>query len=176
MEPMYYIGLDVHKRKISYCVKDSGGKIYAEGSLPSMRMDLDHWMKTLPQPWSAAMEATMFTGWIRSPQAARSCTESGTPLDAASHRGSKKEKRPHRCQQDLRLPALRFLAGVLHGPDRDSRAATDAAIPQPAGPADGANENQDQFTADGSGSELQQATATQGRLLLGTAGAQSRYR
>ena len=25
MESMYYIGLDVHKRKISYCVKDSGG-------------------------------------------------------------------------------------------------------------------------------------------------------
>ena len=62
MEPMYYIGLDVHKRKISYCVKDSGGKIYAEGSLPATRIDLDHWLKTLPQPWSAAMEATMFTG------------------------------------------------------------------------------------------------------------------
>jgi hypothetical protein len=30
MEPMYYVGLDVHKRKISDCVKDSGGKIYAE--------------------------------------------------------------------------------------------------------------------------------------------------
>jgi hypothetical protein len=27
MEPMYYIGLDVHKRKISYCVKDNSGKI-----------------------------------------------------------------------------------------------------------------------------------------------------
>jgi len=26
MELMYYIGLDVHKQKISYCVKDSGGK------------------------------------------------------------------------------------------------------------------------------------------------------
>ena len=24
---MYYIGLDVHKRKISYCVKDSSGKV-----------------------------------------------------------------------------------------------------------------------------------------------------
>src|ERR1700739_1801602 len=24
---MYYIGLDVHKQKISYCVKDSSGKI-----------------------------------------------------------------------------------------------------------------------------------------------------
>jgi hypothetical protein len=32
IEPMYYIGLDVHKRKISYCVKDSSGKVYAEGS------------------------------------------------------------------------------------------------------------------------------------------------
>jgi transposase len=64
MEPMYYIGLDVHKRKISYCVKDRGGKLYGEGSLPATRLDLDHWMKALPQPWSAALEATMFTGWI----------------------------------------------------------------------------------------------------------------
>jgi len=23
MQPMYYIGLDVHKQKISYCVKDA---------------------------------------------------------------------------------------------------------------------------------------------------------
>jgi len=64
MEPMYYIGLDVHKRKISYCVKDSSGKVFAEGLLPATRLDLDLWMKTLAQPWSAAMEANMFTGWI----------------------------------------------------------------------------------------------------------------
>jgi hypothetical protein len=31
---MYYIGLDVHKRIISYCVKDSSGKIHSEGSIP----------------------------------------------------------------------------------------------------------------------------------------------
>jgi hypothetical protein len=61
---MYYIGLDVHMRTISYCVKDSSGKVSSEGSFPATRLDLDHWMKTLPQPWSAAMEATMFTGWI----------------------------------------------------------------------------------------------------------------
>jgi hypothetical protein len=61
---MYYIGLDVHKQKISYCVKDSSGKIYAEGWIPATRFDLDRWMKTLPQPWSAALEATMFSGWI----------------------------------------------------------------------------------------------------------------
>src|SRR5689334_19797496 len=64
MEPMYYIGLDVHKKKISYCVKDRSGAMHSEGSIPSTRCDLDRWMKTLPQPWSAAMEATLFTGWI----------------------------------------------------------------------------------------------------------------
>jgi transposase len=64
MEPMYYIGLDVHKRKISYCVKDSSGKLHSEGSIPATRFDLDRWRKALPQPWSAAMEATMFSGWI----------------------------------------------------------------------------------------------------------------
>jgi len=64
MEPMYYIGLDVHKRKISYCVKDGGGQVHGEGSISATRVDLDHWMRSLPQPWSAAMEATMFTRWI----------------------------------------------------------------------------------------------------------------
>ena len=64
MGPMYYIGLDVHKQKISYCVKDVGGRIHVEGWIPATRFDLDRWMKTLPQPWSAALEATMFSGWI----------------------------------------------------------------------------------------------------------------
>jgi transposase len=64
MQPMYYIGLDVHKRTISYCVKDGSGAMHAEGTLPATRGDLDRWMKTLPQPWTAAMEATVFTGWI----------------------------------------------------------------------------------------------------------------
>jgi transposase len=64
MEPRYYIGVDVHKRQISYGVKDASGKLHAEGSLSATRLDLDHWRRSLPQPWSAAMEATMFTGWI----------------------------------------------------------------------------------------------------------------
>ncbi|MGB8473348.1 MAG: IS110 family transposase [Candidatus Acidiferrum sp.] len=64
MEPIYYIGLDVHKRIVSYCVKDDSGATHAEGAIPATRLDLDLWMKTLPQPWTAAMEATMFTGWI----------------------------------------------------------------------------------------------------------------
>jgi hypothetical protein len=52
------------QRKISYWVKDGSGTIYAEGSIAATRLDLDCWIKTLPQPWTAAMEATVFTGWI----------------------------------------------------------------------------------------------------------------
>ena len=30
---MYYIGLDVHKKTISFCVKDAAGKIHLEGKI-----------------------------------------------------------------------------------------------------------------------------------------------
>ena len=62
MQSMYYIGLDVHKKTISYCVKDGSGRVHAEGTIAATRCDLDHWLKALPQPWTAAMEATIFTG------------------------------------------------------------------------------------------------------------------
>jgi transposase len=61
---MYYIGLDVHKKSISFCVKDASGQIQQEGKVGATRLQLDSWMKTLPQPWTVAMEATIFTGWI----------------------------------------------------------------------------------------------------------------
>jgi transposase len=61
---MYYIGLDVHKKTISYCVKDASGRICQEGKVGATRWELDIWIKTLSQPWTVAMEATIFTGWI----------------------------------------------------------------------------------------------------------------
>ena len=61
---MYYVGLDVHKKTISYRVKDGSGIVHAEGAISATRWDPDSWMETLPQPWTAAMEATIFTGWI----------------------------------------------------------------------------------------------------------------
>src|SRR5580693_256706 len=61
---MYYIGLDVHKKTISYCVKDAAGCVHREGKLGSTRHELDAWIATLPQPRTIAMEATIFTGWI----------------------------------------------------------------------------------------------------------------
>src|SRR6202795_399198 len=61
---MSYIALDVHKKTISYCVKDVSGRIQQEGKVGSTRRELDCWMKTLPQPWTVAMEGTIFSGWI----------------------------------------------------------------------------------------------------------------
>jgi transposase len=61
---MYYIGLDVHKKTISYCVKDASGQVHQEGKVGATRRELDSWIKTFPQPRTMAMEATIFTGWI----------------------------------------------------------------------------------------------------------------
>jgi hypothetical protein len=38
---MYYIGLDVHKKTISYCVKDASGQVQQEGKIGSTRRELD---------------------------------------------------------------------------------------------------------------------------------------
>jgi hypothetical protein len=58
---MYYIGLDVPKKTISYCVKDVSGRIQQEGKVGSTRRKLNCWMKTLPQPWAVPMEPTIFS-------------------------------------------------------------------------------------------------------------------
>jgi hypothetical protein len=64
MTSMNYIGLDVQKKTIGYGVKDVSGRIQQEGKGGWTRRKLDCWMKTLPQPWSAAMEATIFSDQI----------------------------------------------------------------------------------------------------------------
>ena len=97
---------------------------------------------------------------LRSSEATCRGIEGGASIDAASHRGSEKEERPHRCREDMRLLALRFSAGVLHGPHGDSRAATHTALSEPAGATDDTDENQNQHTADGSGREPQQAATS----------------
>ena len=135
MNSMYYIGLDVHKKTISYCVKDVSGQIHSEGTIPATRPDLDTWMKTLPQPWTAAMEATIFTGWIYDhllPHAA--ALKVAHPLMLRAIAAAKKKNDRIDARQDRRLPALRFSSGVLHGFDRDPRAAAHAAVSEPAGP------------------------------------------
>ena len=64
MMNMHYVGLDIHKKTISYCVRQADGSIVQEGSLAASRQALNVWMDEVPKPCMAGMEATMFTGWV----------------------------------------------------------------------------------------------------------------
>jgi transposase len=60
----HYVGLDVHKKTISYCVRQADGTIVREGTIGATREALTSLMQSLPQPWAAGLEATMFSAWI----------------------------------------------------------------------------------------------------------------
>lgn len=64
MKKLYYIGLDIHKRIIAYCIKELDGKVVDEGKISADRESLNEWVRSLPGPWIGAMEATIFTGWV----------------------------------------------------------------------------------------------------------------
>jgi transposase len=46
---MYFIGLDVHKRTISYCVKDAAGRVFQEGKI-GMEDECDIWERGAVTP------------------------------------------------------------------------------------------------------------------------------
>lgn len=61
---MYFVGLDIHKKTISYCVRRNEGTIVSEGKFPSTRAALDAWAAKVPRPCAAGIEATIFTAWV----------------------------------------------------------------------------------------------------------------
>jgi transposase len=64
MNITHYIGFDVHKKTINYCVKTADGQIVEEGKLAAARVKLREWAATRACPWQGAMEATLFSAWI----------------------------------------------------------------------------------------------------------------
>jgi len=155
METMYYIGLDVHKKTINYCVKDGSGRIYAEGSIPATRLTLDMWMKTLLRPWTVAMEATIFTAWIYDhlqPHAAS--VKVAHPLMLRAIAVAKKKNDRIDAKKIADCLRCDFSAGVLHGLDGDSRTTAHLALSEPVGPPGGTDEEQNCCAADGSRCEL----------------------
>jgi transposase len=61
---LYYMGLDIHKKTIAFCVKDASGEVIREGSINSGRETILDFIRSLDFPWIGAMEATMFTGFV----------------------------------------------------------------------------------------------------------------
>jgi transposase len=64
MNVNHYIGFDVHKKTVSYCVKIADGRIVEEGKLRATHDTLRQWAGKRQEPWHGAMEATLFSGWI----------------------------------------------------------------------------------------------------------------
>jgi len=152
---MYYIGLDVHKRTISYCVKDAAGHVHQEGKIGSTRRELDAWIKTLPQPRMIAMEATIFTGWIYDHLLPHAETvKVAHPLMLRAIAAAKKKNdridagKIADCLRCDFLPECYMTSTEI----RDRR--PDAALPEPCAKADGADEEPHFGSADGDRSEL----------------------
>ena len=69
MYSLYYIGLDLHKKSISFCIKAMDGRLIGQGKIVADRQSLGEWIQGHPGPWIGAMEATIFTSShsVRSP-------------------------------------------------------------------------------------------------------------
>ena len=56
MNSPHYIGFDVHKKTISFCVKTAAGEILEEGVLAAQRPALQEWAVARSQPWRGACD------------------------------------------------------------------------------------------------------------------------
>ena len=176
-ETMYYIGLDVHKRTISYCVKDAAGRVHMEGKIGSTRRELDSWIKTLPQPRTIAMEATIFTGWIYDhllPHAEKVKVAHPLMLRAIAAAKRKNDKidasKIADCLRCDFLPECHMASTEIRDRRRTLRYRGSA------GQADGADEEPHIRAVAGEGRDTYQATAAQGGLLCRADGRQRRDR
>ena len=124
----YFVGLDVHKQIIAYCVKTADGSIVQEGKIAATRAALDQWVKTLPQPWMGGLEATMFSHWIYrhlQPHAARLVMGHPARMKAICAGKKKSDKLDARTLADLLranlFPACYVIAPELEGLRRQLR-------------------------------------------------------
>ncbi len=124
MTTTHYIGLDVHKKSISYCVKTAAGEMVEEGRLAAERSVLRRWAEGRPQAWHGAMEATLFSAWIYDtlkPYAQK--LEMGHParMKAISSGKKKSDRLDARTIADLLRCALLPACYVLEPEMRDLR-------------------------------------------------------
>lgn len=60
----YYVGLDVHRKSISFCLKRADGTMVKEGKIASTREAIAEWARTFDGPWCCGLEATIGSHWI----------------------------------------------------------------------------------------------------------------
>jgi hypothetical protein len=148
MNSPHYIGFDVHKKTISFCVKTAAGEILEEGVLAAQRPALQEWAVARSQPWRGALEATLFSGWIYDtlqPYSAQLEMAHPAKMKAISAGKKKSDTIDARTIADL----VRCTARMLCGDAAHPRTAPPVALSQPGGERGGAHEEQDGRTVDG---------------------------
>jgi hypothetical protein len=55
MTTPHYIGFDVHKKTISYCVKTASDKIVEEGKIAAQREVLRQWAARIPEKFESRL-------------------------------------------------------------------------------------------------------------------------
>ncbi len=64
MNTTHYIGFDVHKKTISFCIKTAAGEIVEEGKCWRNAPCCGNGPRRSRKRGQGAMEATLFSGWI----------------------------------------------------------------------------------------------------------------
>jgi len=101
---LHYIGLDVHKKTVAYCIKLADGTLVGRGTIKATRPALLEWVKSLKHPWIGVMEATLFTAWIYDflkPHARKLCVAHPAGLEAISAAKKKSDKKDAETMADL---------------------------------------------------------------------------
>jgi len=124
MNALHYIGFDIHKKTISFCVKTAAGKIVEEGSLLAQRGPA-RMASARPQPWRGAMEATLFSGWIYD-----TLKPYGEQLEMAHPAKMKPSARAKkRATPSMRAPLPTCCAAIFYRPAMWLRRASATAPP-----------------------------------------------
>lgn len=95
----HYIGLDIHKKTVSFCEQLADGQLVESGSFETGRGAIEEWAMKRSMPWVGGMEATLFTGYmydVLMPYAME--IQVGHPLQlkaisAAKHKNDRKDAR-----------------------------------------------------------------------------------
>src|SRR5512136_233710 len=64
MASIHYVGLDVHKKTVAFCVKAADGRVTDRGTIAATRPALTQWAQGRGEPWIGGLETTLFAGWI----------------------------------------------------------------------------------------------------------------
>jgi hypothetical protein len=91
MNSVHYMGLDVHNKTISYCVKDASGQ-FCKKAKSEPRRELDAGWKILLNPGRCYGGHDLHRLDFRSSAAAPSAGEAGASPDAARHHRRQEEE------------------------------------------------------------------------------------